>query len=48
LAHGELSRSLLWPAVLVSIGVAAVMLLAGLFVLWVAGSPRAAPGGNRS
>ena len=36
------------PYDLVFIGLAAVILLAGLVLLRVAGSPRAAPGGNRS
>jgi hypothetical protein len=36
------------PYDLVFIGVAAVMLLAGLLLLWATGSPRAAPGRNRS
>ena len=36
------------PYDLVFIGLAAVMLLAGLVLLRVAGSPRAAPSGNRS
>jgi len=57
MANEEPNRSLLWPAVLVGIGAAGSLdeivlhqltLLAGLLVLRVASSPRAAPSRNGS